>query len=78
MTHTIKLELPDDVYVSLVKSAERAGQTPEELALRYIAEGTQRATDPLDRFIGAFHSERPGWSERHDEHIGRETLDPHD
>jgi hypothetical protein len=73
--HTIKLDLPEDVYHSLVKDAEQAGQTPEELAVQYIAEGARHADgDPLDRFIGAFSSKIPGWSDRHDEYIGAEAM----
>jgi hypothetical protein len=75
MGQTIKLDLPDEVYRSLVASAQLQGQTPEDLAVHILAEGTQQVgEDPLDRFIGAFPSGMPGWSARHDEYIGREAL----
>lgn len=75
MGHTIKLDLPNKVYETLVANAEQQGQTPEALAAQYIAECTQQdSTDPLDRFIGAFNSNMPGWSKKHDEYIGAEAM----
>jgi hypothetical protein len=75
MGQTIKLDLPDEVYRSLVASAQLQGQTPEELAVHILAEGMQQVgEDPLDRFIGAFNSKMPGWSDKHDEYIGAEAL----
>jgi hypothetical protein len=75
MGRTIKLDLPDEVYESLVASAEQQGQTPEELAVHYITESTQQTgADPLDKFIGVFNSKMPGWSDKHDEFIGAEAM----
>ena len=72
MGHRLSLDVPEEVYESLVKAAEEAGQPPEELAVELLASATQSlADDPLEKYIGAFASNMPGWSDRHDEYIGK-------
>ena len=71
MSQTLTIRVPNDVYESLARAAEEAGQLPEALAAKWLAATAQRATDdPLDRFIGAFRSERPDWADEHDQYIG--------
>jgi hypothetical protein len=75
MTHKLLLEIPDDIYSSLVKTAEQTGQPPEELAVKWLANATRRPTDdPLEKFIGAFRSDIPDLADQHDKYIGESQL----
>jgi hypothetical protein len=70
MAHTITLKIPDDAYQGLLKTAQEAGRTPEELAGEWLAARMKRLSeDPLLKLAGAFD-----WpadlGERHDEYIG--------
>jgi hypothetical protein len=80
MDHRIVLDLPGNIYEPLATSAERAGTTPERLAVEWIAAtGRNAAADPLEQFIGILKSNVPNWPEQHDEHLGNtlaETLEP--
>jgi len=72
MGHALLLDVPEDVFGSLVKTAEQTGQQPEALALQWLAQASQPASDdPLESFIGAFTSHGSDWIERHDEHLGQ-------
>jgi|GEM_PF-471367 len=76
MAHTITLEVPQDVYNSLLAAAKEAGESPEEVALHYIVEAIQPLThDPLDDIIGAISSDIPDWGERHDYYIGQTIME---
>jgi hypothetical protein len=69
--YTLTLEVPEDVYESLLKTAEQTGQQPELLAVQWLAQATQQAVhDPVEQFIGAFNSHGSDWVERHDEYLG--------
>lgn len=70
MSYTLTLEVPDDVYQSLLKTAKETGQAPEFLAVRWLATATQTPADPLEHFIGAFNSQGSDWIEHHDEYLG--------
>ena len=78
MGQTLTLELPNDVYESLVKAAKQANRLPEELATQWLADTAQHVVnDPLEPFIGAFSSNIPDWAEQHDKYLGeaiKETL----
>lgn len=75
MERTFIIEIPDTLYESLLLVAERAGQTPQEWVLRWLIREVQAALeDPLERFIGAFRSDVPDWSDRHDFYIGQMSL----
>jgi hypothetical protein len=75
MNRTIQLEIPEEVYASLVEAAEKAGQQPEAMAVKWLAEAAQRGDlyDPLEQFIGAFASppEASDWATNHDRYLGR-------
>ncbi len=72
MGHTLTLDVPEDVYESLLKTAEQTGQQPEALAVQWLTQATQQdARDPVEQFIGAFNSQGSDWVERHDEYLGR-------
>ncbi len=76
MEHKLILSVPENVYEPLAKSAERTGQTPEKLAVEWLATAAQYVSDdPLEEFIGAFRSNIPDWADQHDKYIGQALLD---
>lgn len=75
---TITLQLPQNIYESLQKAAARAGQTPEDLITQLLGQTVQTfADDPLEEFIGAFHSDIPDWGENHDRYLGQGIMENH-
>lgn len=79
MAKTLSIELPDEVYQTLCQTAERLGQSPEAIVSQWIiSQHNTQVPDPLDAFIGAFNSNIPDWTERHDEYIGVALLETHD
>lgn len=46
MNHTLKLEIPENVYDPLVKVAARISRTPEELAVDWLAAAVQEYVSP--------------------------------
>ncbi len=71
MTHSLTLEVPDNIYQSLIDKASKNGKKIEEVALEKLANGDeQHIDDPLDEFVGAFRSEVPDWAENHDKYLG--------
>ncbi len=79
MSKMLSIELPDEVYHTLLQTAQRSGQSPEALIQQWIVNQHQtQLSDPLEPFIGAFHSGIPDWTSRHDDYLGAALLDPHD
>ena len=71
MTHTLVLNVPESVYEPLAQTAERAGATPEQLAVEWLAAASKLAQpDPVEKFIGAFRSNTPDWADKHDAYLG--------
>lgn len=74
MNRTMQLELPEDLYASLVEAAEKAGQKPEAVAVQWltVAANKDRPYDPLEQFIDAFESppEYRDWADNHDKYLG--------
>lgn len=78
MTHTLTLELTEQVYEALMKTAKRQGQRPEAVAVQWLATASEsQLDDPFEQFIGAFSSSLPDWADRHDEYIGQELSVSH-
>ena len=76
MGHTLTLEVPDEVYEPLVKTAEQTGQKPEELAIQWLASAIQTfSDDPLEKFIGAIKSDVPDWADLHDKYLGQALME---
>lgn len=70
MTHTLHLEVPEEVYTSLVKKAWQTGQPPEQLAIEWLAHASRLvADDPLEKFVGALNSRGADWADRHDRYL---------
>lgn len=69
--HKLTLDLPEEIYDSLTKSAEQTGQPLEELAVQWLATATSyMVDDPLEKWIGAFPGKMSGWADEHDKYIG--------
>ena len=45
MGHTLTLDVPDEVYQSLIQQAEQTGQPPEAIAVQLLAAVTQHRID---------------------------------
>lgn len=72
MERTLTLELSDEIYEPLTRTAKELGKTPEELATEWLLLALRHAlNDPLEEFIGAFKTETPDWADAHDEYLGR-------
>ncbi|HEX8399401.1 MAG TPA: hypothetical protein VF644_18350 [Pyrinomonadaceae bacterium] len=75
MTHSIVLEVPENIYQPLAKEAEAKGRKIEEIALEKLAKHEPaRVEDPLDKFVGAFRSDIPDWTENHDKYLGENLM----
>jgi hypothetical protein len=71
MTHKLVVDVPEDVYLSLVEAARQEGQSPELLAAQWLADVIRsNGSDPLEKWIGAFSGNTPGWADEHDKYIG--------
>ncbi len=42
MSYTLTLEVPEDVYFPLSKTAEQTGLTPEEMAARWLIDAARQ------------------------------------
>ena len=72
MSHSLTLDLPEAVYEPLKKTAEQKGQSPETLAIQWLAAAVQGLPDdPLEQFIGAFNTRSTDWADRHDHYLGQ-------
>lgn len=76
MGHILQLEVPEDVYESLMRAADQTGQRPEAVAVQWLVSATRDLVDdPLEPFIGAFPSDIPDWADQHDRYIGNAILE---
>ena len=76
MSHILKLELPEDIYKPLEKNARREGRSPEEIAIEYLKSILSKLEDdPIEKFIGAFHSDIPDWADQHDKYLGQAQIE---
>jgi hypothetical protein len=70
MEHTLVLEVPENIYEPLTKTAQRTGQTLEEVAMEWLSIAIQQTLDdPVESFIGAFNSNSPDWADQHYVHL---------
>jgi len=80
MGHTLTLDVPEDVYQSLIRQAKQTGQPPEAVAVQLLASATRhRVDDLLEQFIGAFRSHGVDWADEHDVYLGKvvaSSIDP--
>lgn len=75
MSHTLTLDVPSEIYDSLRQIAERVGQSPEVVAVKWLAAATDQPTDdPMENFIGAWRSNDPSWVDQHDAYLGEAIM----
>ena len=77
MSHQLTLDLPDEVYLPLLRKAEEAGQPLPSLVGDWLARAI-RDPRPAGRFrnwAGAFASDVPDAASRHRDYLGRALLD---
>jgi len=71
MQHTLVIELGEDIYEPLAKTASQEGKTPEEVAASWLATAALNCSDdPIEKFIGSLKSGVPDWADRHDSYRG--------
>lgn len=71
MTHSVTLEVPDQLYRTLAEKAAKKGKDVEEIALdRLSDEWPEDVVDPFAKFIGAFNSQIGDVGTNHDKYIG--------
>jgi hypothetical protein len=72
VAHIVHIEVPEDIYESLLKTSEQTGQPPEELIVEWLSTVARyMIDDPVEEFIGAFESGIPDLAEQHDAYIGK-------
>jgi len=75
MTHSLVLEVPENIYQPLAEEAEAKGRKVEEIALERLVNGEpKQVEDPFEKFIGAFDSKGLDWANRHDEYLGENLM----
>jgi len=72
MSHSLTIDVPEEVFSYLNKLALQQGKTPETLAQELVSTAVQELEeDPLLRWAGAVDSEISDVAERHDYYIGQ-------
>jgi plasmid stability protein len=72
MSQTLTVDLPDEVYELLRRSAEVEHRSPEDIAADLLAASVRsREEDPVLQLLGTVESEVTDVAARHDEYIGR-------
>lgn len=76
MTHPITIQVPDEVYLPLLKLAKEQGQSVEAIASARLADAVYSAPGArLRKWCGATSSNVPDASLRHDDYLGQDVLD---
>ncbi len=76
MSHTLTLNVSEEVYNVLMQTAKQTGQLPEKLAVKWLTAVTKHLTDdPVEQFIGAFRSNVSDWADNHDTYLGKALME---
>jgi hypothetical protein len=81
MGYSLTLDVPENVYESLLKTAAQIGQQPEALAVQWLKAITQKTITqnhevyPLEKIIGAVSSYIPDWADGHDKYLGLSVME---
>ena len=76
MERKLVLEVSEDVYEPLARTAKERGSSPEELAVEWLLSVIHQAIDdPVENFIGALSSNIPDWADRHDRYLGLALME---
>ena len=79
MSHQLVLQVPDEIYDPLTKTASESGKAPEELAVDWLAAASRHAAkDPVEKFIGALPSGVSDWATEHDKYLGQGLTESND
>lgn len=79
MSRKLILDVPNEVYDPLARTAKQTGATPEQLAIDWLAAISRHAAkDPLEKWIGAIPSSVSDWSDQHDKYLGKGLTESHD
>jgi hypothetical protein len=65
MTHSLTLEVPENIYRSLADKASKDGKKIEEIALEKLANGDRRQMED---------SSGMDWANTHDEYLGENLM----
>lgn len=68
------IEIPDDAYQELMRSASEKGSQPEQIASEILA---GRLIDPVMKLAGCLSMPISDIAERHDDYIGAGLLLTH-
>jgi hypothetical protein len=68
MTHTLTLEVPDQIYRSILEKASESGKPIEEIVLDRLAK--EMADDTFEKLIGSLDADVSDWADNHDKYIG--------
>lgn len=72
MTHSVTLNIPDNLYSSLLEISNKTGKRTDELMIEYLqAMIVNKEDDPLEEFIGAIDSKISDWTKNHDIYLGK-------
>lgn len=77
MIHQVTVQIPDEVYLPLLKQAEESGQTVEQVAGARLAQ-TVASPAPgslLRKWLGSADSGLTDVSSRHHEYLGQQLYD---
>ena len=75
MSHTLTLDVSEEVYTVLMQTAKQTGQLPETLAVKWLTAVTKHLKDdPVEQFIGAFSSHVSDWADNHDTYLGKALM----
>ena len=63
MNHPLTLQIPEALWRWLNSQATQTGQTSENVALQWLSEAAQQATDdPVEQLIGTVPSNSANWT----------------
>jgi hypothetical protein len=78
MSHQLILDVPNEVYDPLARTAKHTGATPEQLAVDWLAAISRHAArDPVEKWIGALPSGVSDWTDQHDKYVGEGLMETH-
>ncbi|HMO79186.1 MAG TPA: hypothetical protein PKD24_00205 [Pyrinomonadaceae bacterium] len=71
VTHSLTIEVPENIYEKPAETANEQGRRVEDVALDKLPNRSEPLRDdPLDKMIGVIDSGIPDLAERHDQYIG--------
>jgi hypothetical protein len=79
MSHQLILDVPNEVYDPLARTAKQTGATPEQLAIDWlVAISRHAANDPVEKWIGALPGNVSDWTDQPDKYLGDALMETHD